>query len=262
MKSLIKRMTIFVIILLLVSACSGQHIKKEKVEITVSAAASLQEAMMEIIEAFEKEHPTIIVHVNFGGSGALKQQISNGAPVDLFFSAGEKHINKLVDEGLLSKELTVNVVKNELVLIVPEEVKHDVKGLKDLMKDSFRQIAVGNPETVPAGQYANEALEQSGIWGVLKPKLVFGKDVRQVLTYVETGNADAGIVYKTDALLANESTFSIPINETLHSPIVYPMGVVTATKHETEAKQFLHFIQEEKSVEILKKYGFSELNET
>nr|WP_279326046.1 molybdate ABC transporter substrate-binding protein [Bacillus sp. FJAT-47783] len=253
-------MTMFAIILLFVSACSGQQNKQEKVEITVSAAASLQEAMMELIAAFEKEYPSVTVHVNFGGSGALKQQISKGAPVDLFFSAGEKHINELVAEGLLSKELTINVVKNQLALIVSEDVKQEVKDLKDLQK--VQQIAVGNPETVPAGQYAKEALEQSRLWEILKTKVVTSKDVRQVLTYVETGNVDAGIVYKTDALLAKDVISSIPINETLHSPIVYPLGVVSTTKHEAEAKQFLHFIQEEKSVEILKKFGFSELNET
>jgi len=238
----------------------GCQKKEENIEITISAAASLKEALYEIKEAFEKDYENITINLNFGGSGTLKHQISQGAPVDLFFSAGEKPINELVNENLLEQESIVNVISNTLVLIVPKD-ENEVRSLQDLMTENVSHIAIGNPDTVPAGQYAKEALENVDVWKGVENKLVFGKDVRQVLSYVETGNVEAGIVYKTDAIHSKHVSIAMEIDETYHSPIIYPIAIVKNSEKKEEANLFLQYICQEKGMNIFQKYGFRELKE-
>src|SRR5699024_2759654 len=137
------------------------------------------------------------------GSGSLQQQISQGAPTDLFFSAAEDKYDVLVEEGIIAEEDGVDLLQNELVLIVPKE-NPAVERFEDLVRDEIDTISIGTPETVPAGKYAKESLERIGIWEEMESKVVYAKDVRQVLSYVETGNVNAGIVYRTDALNSDE----------------------------------------------------------
>lgn len=180
MKSLY-HLFIALVSMLFILICFGCQNKDKNVQITVSAAASLQDALTEVKEAFEQDYENITVNYNFGGSGTLKHQISQGAPVDLFFSAGENPIDELAEGNLLVQESILNIVGNSLVVIVPSRQKDKVKSLKDLEKENFTHIAIGNPETVPAGQYAKEALEKARVWEELQNQLVLGKDVRQVL---------------------------------------------------------------------------------
>lgn len=228
----------------------------EKVELTISAAASLQDALKEIAADFEKKHPNIKITYNYGASGALQQQISHGAPVDLFFSAAEDKYDKLVKDGLINKNNGTDLVRNELVLIVPSH--SDVKGFNDLAKSE--QFSIGTPESVPAGKYAKETLENLKLWNEVEEKVVYAKDVRQVLTYVETGNVDAGIVYKTDAMISKKVKVAATADENTHSPIVYPVGVVKKSPHQKEAKLFYDYLQEKEILQIFKEYGFSTVN--
>lgn len=259
---------VLMLVFLVLSGCSGegkeqnqaqpkQKASGERTVLTVSAAASLQDALNEIKTAYEKEKDNVKVNFNFGGSGALQQQISQGAPVDLFFSAAEDKFDKLVQDGLIDPSQGTNVAGNELVLIVPEDSPKEIKTFGDLRKAD--RISIGTPETVPAGQYAKETMETMDIWQPSEEKIVYAKDVRQVLTYVETGNVDAGIVYKTDAFSSDKVKIAAAAGEDTHAPIIYPLGIIKSTSHPEEAKQFYQYLQGEKAMGILKKYGFTDI---
>lgn len=252
---------IFMLFMLMVSGCSTNdqaNELEEEVELTVSAAASLQEALNEITENFTKDHPNVKINYNFGASGALQQQISQGAPVDLFFSAAEDKFDQLVEEGLIEKENGVDLVGNEIVLVVPKEATLGIKSFEDLTK--AERLSIGTPESVPAGKYAKETLEKLNIWTSVEGNIVFAKDVRQVLTYVETNNVDAGIVYKTDALISEKVEIVAIAEETSHAPIIYPLGVIKNSPHAKEAQGFYEYLQSPSSMTTLEKYGFKGLN--
>jgi len=250
----------FFLVLLVVSGCSSNksETSKQEVELTISAAASLQDAMNEIKPLFEEENPHIKLNFNFGASGALQQQISQGAPVDLFFSAAEDKFDQLVGDGRIDPKLGIDLVGNELVLVVPTDSNIGIKSFEDLVKAN--QISIGTPESVPAGQYAKETLENLNIWGDLEEKVVYAKDVRQVLTYVETNNVDAGIVYKTDALISPKVQIVESAKENTHAPITYPVGIIKDSSHPKEANQFYDFLQNKASIDIFEKHGFKGLN--
>lgn len=229
-----------------------------KVVLTVSAAASLQDSLNKIKTSFEKEHHNVKINYNFGASGALQQQISQGAPVDLFFSAAEDKFKKLVDEGLIDKDQGGNLVGNEIVLIVPKGAKQGINDFKDLAKAG--KISLGTPESVPAGQYGKETLQNLKVWNSVENKVVYAKDVRQVLTYVETGNVDAGIVYKTDALISSKAEIKAEANHNTHGPIIYPAGVIKKSAHAKEAELFFKYLQNEQSMKTFEKFGFTRAN--
>ncbi|RJG22120.1 molybdate ABC transporter substrate-binding protein [Paenibacillus thiaminolyticus] len=231
--------------------------QKEQVELTVSAAVSLTDALSEIQNLYESTHAGVQLHFNFGGSGALQKQIEQGAPADLFFSAAAKQMNQLVEKQVVNANDQMSLLTNELVVIVPSDSKASVNSEAGLLEDGLRTVAIGIPESVPAGSYAKEALTNAGLWDQLQPKLVQAKDVRQVLQYVSTGNADAGIVYKTDALSTSDVKIAYVIAPSTHTAIEYPLGIVAATKHREEAEQFYRYLQTEEALNIFEKYGFS-----
>lgn len=230
----------------------------EKVELTISAAASLQDSLNDIKKSFEKENANVKVHYNFGASGALQQQISQGAPVDLFLSAAEDKFDKLVEGDLIEEKNGIDLVGNDLVLVVPKESDKEIKRIDDITKAT--KISIGTPESVPAGQYAKQTLEKLNLWKEIEGKLVYAKDVRQVLTYVETGNVDAGLVYKTDALSSEKVEIVAVADKDLHDPIIYPVGVIKESSHPKEAQLFYDYLQSEDSIKVFEKYGFEDLN--
>lgn len=265
MKSYYRSLISMLFLVIILSGCSvndqttaedsnKQDTSKDKVELTVSAAASLQDAMTNIKADFEKENPNIILNFNFGGSGALQQQISQGAPVDVFISAAEDKFQVLVDDGLIDKSDRTDLVGNELVLVVPKESNNRIKGFEELTKAG--KIALGTPETVPAGQYGKDTLENLKLWSEIEDKVIFAKDVRQVLTYVETNNVDAGIVYKTDALTSDKVEIAATAEENTHDPIIYPAGIIKDSSHYKEAKTFYDYLQTDASLKTLEHYGF------
>jgi molybdate transport system substrate-binding protein len=224
-------------------------------EITVSSAISLKDALDEISHLYTSEHPSAKVHFNLGGSGTLQRQIEQGAPVDIFMSASLKEMDSLQSQGLLVPDTRRDLVKNSVVLIVPAG-STSISSFQDLLKAAVKTVAVGEPQTVPAGKYAQEVLTHFGIYDQLKPKLVLGKDVRQVLTYVETGNTDAGIVYATDAKISKKVTVAATAPEDSHSRVVYPAAVIKNSKNLVGAKAFLEFLASEKARAVFQKYGF------
>lgn len=255
-----KSVSIFTMLFLVITAlvaCSEQEVIEEKVELRISAAASLQDALIDIQAVFEKEYPEMNITYNFAGSGMLQQQIMQGAPVDLFFSSSEDKFQSLIRAEMIADGEHINLLENELVLIAPSpNGTTKISGFEDLMNGTIDKIAIGIPESVPAGKYAKETLEVLEIWDEVESKLILAKDVRQVLSYVETGNADAGIVYKTDALESDKSRIISTANKEHHAPIVYSLGVLNDTKFPVEAKRYYDFLQSREAKAIFEEYGF------
>lgn len=252
--------SILVISLSLVAACSkGDHEIPEKTDgkstLTISAAVSLKDAMDIIQENYQEMHPEVTLNFNFGGSGSLQQQISQGAPVDLFFSAAEDKFDVLVEENAMTKENHTSLLGNELVLVVPKG-QQTLQNFNDLTNQTINQLAIGTPETVPAGKYAKEALENMKLWSTLEEKIIYTKDVRQVLSYIETGNVDAGIVYKTDALMSDQVDIIATADASTHTPIVYPVGILTHTQQYEVAKDFYTYLQSDDALKVFEEYGF------
>ncbi len=229
----------------------------ETEELTVSAAASLTDALKDIQKVYESKNQNVRLNFNFGASGALQQQIEQGAPADLFLSASSKNMKALVDKRLIDPDNQKNLLHNELVVVIPADGKTAIENVTDLTKAEIKKAAIGIPESVPAGNYAKEALTNARLWEALQSKMVQGKDVRQVLQYVETGNADAGFVYKTDALTSQKVKIAFAVDPKTYSPIAYPAGIVKATKHMKEAEDFYTYLQSKEALDVFVKYGFS-----
>ena len=224
-------------------------------ELTISAAASLKESLEAIESLYARENPEITLIYNFGSSGSLQQQIEQGAPVDLFFSAAITQMNALEKKELLLEGTRQSFFKNEIVLIVPKE-NTTITRFKDLIDKSVQKIALGEPKSVPAGTYAEEVLNSLKIADVVKSKSVYGKDVKQVLNYVATGNVDAGIVYKTDAQNSEAVKIVEIAPENTHSPAIYPIAILKSSKHPQAAKLFIEFISGETAKRTFEEYGF------
>ncbi|MHC1756879.1 MAG: molybdate ABC transporter substrate-binding protein [Methanosarcina sp.] len=227
--------------------------------ITVSAAASLTEAFTDIAREFEAVHPDTKVELNLAGSGTLRMQIESGAPVDIFASASESDMDLLSEKNLIEESSRKDFAANTLVMVVPEKNgSESPKTLEDLTAGSIEKIAIGNPETAPVGKYTKQAMETAGIWDDIENKVILGETVKQVLTYVETGEVDAGFVFITDAESGQkeryEIAFTVPINES----ITYPIAVVSASANKEEAQEFVDFVTGARGQEILAKYGFKE----
>ncbi|MWC28039.1 molybdate ABC transporter substrate-binding protein [Paenibacillus sp. MMS18-CY102] len=254
MKKLLSLLSLVLIIALLAVPVQPAIAAKAPTELLISAAVSLKDSLDEIEKSYEKAHPDINLTFNYGSSGALQKQIEQGAPADLFFSAGKKQMDALIKAGLIGNNKTI--LNNELVLVIPSDSKKTFTTVKQLTDNGIKKVAIGQPETVPAGQYAKETLTARNIWDSLQSKLVYAKDVRQVLTYVETGNVDAGFVYKTDALTSKKVKIALNILSSVHSPIVYPAGVIKESKHAAEATEFYTYLQSKDAGAVFKKYGF------
>lgn len=250
------------IAIILLSSCGITDNKqtneiKEKATLTISAAISLTDALEEMKPIFEKEHDVELTF-NLGGSGKLAQQIQQGAPVDVFISANQDWMDILEHEKLIQSDTRKDITGNKIAFISSKKTNLSIDSLEEIDQlDSVKQIAVGNPETVPAGKYTEQFLTSLNKWDELQDKLILAKDVRQVLTYVETGNADVGFVYESDAKTSNQVNILFTADTTLHDPIVYPAAVMSDTEHEDLAKDFLRFLESDQAQDILKSYGFN-----
>jgi molybdate transport system substrate-binding protein len=223
--------------------------------LTISVAASLQDAIQQIGSAFEQSHPGIRIAFNFGGSGTLAQQIEHGAPADVFLSAASKQMDELAAKGLLFNDTRRDLLRNQVVLIA-RTGENAIDGFDALTSSAVKLIALGDPGSVPAGDYGRQVLESLQLWQAVQGKLVLAKDVRQVLTYVETGNADAGIVYATDARLSSRVRVVATAPESSHTPVVYPIAVVKDTHNAAAARAFVSFLQGPQAHEIFTHFRF------
>lgn len=232
-------------------------------KILVAAAASLQATFdNELIPLFEKENPEIAVEGTYASSGDLQHQIESGLDADVFFSAATSNMDTLAEEKLIDEDTVVDLLKNDVVLITPKDSKLGIKSFKDITKADT--IAIGDPESVPAGKYAKEILTNLGVYNEVEKKASLGASVTEVLSWVAEGSADAGIVYATDAQTENTNgdDKEVEVVATAEDPmmqtqVVYPVGVVSASTHKDEAKAFEDFLQTDEAKVILEKAGFT-----
>ncbi|NTV90081.1 MAG: molybdate ABC transporter substrate-binding protein, partial [Clostridiales bacterium] len=213
--------------------------------------------MNEIKALYLKEKPNTELSMNFGASGSLQQQIEQGADVDVFFSAATKNMTALKDAGLLIDSTVKNLLGNEVVLVVPTDSKLAVKSFEDVADSSVKSVALGEPKTVPAGQYAEDVFTYLKILDSIKSKAVYAKDVKEVLTWVETGNVDAGVVYSTDAKASKNVKVIAIATSASHKAIVYPAAVIKTTENAEASTDFLNFLSSDSAKAVFTKYGFS-----
>lgn len=235
-----------------------QSAQARSAEILISAAASLTDCMQELGAYYMKENPQVKITGNYGSSGALQQQIEQGAPADIFFSAGIKQMTALQSKGLMDDSTVRNILENKVVLIVPKG-DAPIASFEALADPGVKLIGVGEPKSVPVGQYTEQIFASLGLTDTLAPKLVFAKDVREVLSWVETGNVDAGIVYETDAKISDKIDICCSAPSGSHDKVIYPVGVVKDSKYPVEAKAFVDFFFTEPAKAIFAKYGFTVL---
>src|SRR5690625_2455511 len=235
-------------------SCSEAN-NKDEVSLRISAAISLTEALEEIQTIFEEEHD-VFLSFNFGGSGTLAQQIEQGAPVDVYISANTDWMDHLEEKGLLVKETRDTIVENELVLIAAQNTNINEDSFAKIDFQQFSHIAIGNTESVRDGKYTKQSFEEINTWNELEEQIIFTKDVRQVLTYVESGNADIGFVYASDVREDSNVEIVTTVDRSYHEEIVYPGAVLLGTKHEEAAKKFLTFLKSQEAKKIFENHGF------
>lgn len=241
--------------LLIIAGCGQNHSKSEKSDtskqdtITISAAASLTDVTKALEKEFKKSHPNTKIDFNYGGSGALRQQIEKGAPVDVFMSANTKDVDVLKSNDKVKD--TYDYAHNQLVLI--KQKGKPTKDLSQLSKNNH--LALGEVESVPAGKYAKSYLEKEGLWKQVQTQIVYTKDVREVLNYVDKGNATYGFVYETDLYAGNTEKSGVEKVKSvqLDKPITYRMGRISNNKN---SKAWSEFMKSDKAQAILKDYHF------
>ena len=243
---------------LFLTGCGSQGGDVEKkstpVELHVSAAASLTDAMNELAALYNKDNPDVKIIFNFGSSGALQQAIENGGETDLFYSAAQKQMNALDEKGELLDGTRKNLLRNEVVLIVPKDGAKNLTNFTEAA--NVDKIALGEPKGVPVGQYSEEIFNVLGILDAVKSKAVYGSDVRQVLAWVETGEVDCGVVYATDAAVSDKVTVVAVAPADSHKPVIYPAAVIKSSKRPDEAKKFLAFTSSDAAKKVFEKFGF------
>ena len=225
----------------------------EEKPLTIAAAADLSFALKEISQKFERD-TGIKVGLSLGSTGMLARQIENGAPFDVFFAASEKYIDELKDKGLIISDTKKLYAQGRIVLAVNNKSNVHAKNLEDLFDPSIKKIAIANPDHAPYGIAAMEALKKLNLWDALKPKLVYGENIRQALQYIQTGNAQAGII-ALSVVDAPEITWTL-IDHNIHNPINQAVAVIKTTKAEKEAREFINYVNGPHSRPIMKKYGF------
>jgi len=226
-------------------------------ELTLSVAISMKEAVEEIGRRFVAAHPGTTLHYNFGASGELQKQIEAGAPVDLFISAASRQMDELEQKGLILAATRKNFARNVLVVIKPADSTIDLVRPTDLLDPRVRRIVIGNPKTVPVGQYAEESLKSLGLWERIKPRLVFAENVRQALEYVTRGEVDAGFVYTTDFAVRGERVReAFRPGEDTYRPVIYPAAAVKTSRYAALAQAFVAVLVSGDAQATLRRLGF------
>jgi molybdate transport system substrate-binding protein len=226
-------------------------------ELTLSVAISMKEAVEELGGRFARAHPGVTLRYNVGASGELQKQIEAGAPIDLFVSAAQRQMDELETKGLILGASRRAFARNVLVVVTPADARLDLARPADLLEPRVGRIVVGNPRTVPVGQYAEESLRALGLWARLRPKLVFAENVRQALDYVARGEVDAGVVYATDAATrAGRVREAFRPPEDTYRPIVYPVAVLKDTRQPALAQAFVEVLLSRDGQAVLARLGF------
>lgn len=240
------------------AAGEGEEAGGERTELLVAAAASLKNAYEdELIPMFQDRYPGVTVKGTYDSSGKLQTQIEEGLEADVFMSASTKQMTALDEEGMIASDTITNLLENKIVLIVPSGSDSQLKIFEDIQNGE--SIALGDPASVPAGQYAEEALTSLGIWDKIQDKVSFGTNVTEVLNQVAAASADAGIVYATDAasMVEQVTVIAEAPEGSLAKKVIYPVAVVKNTAHEEAAKNFVDFLKTDEAMAVFEAYGFT-----
>lgn len=249
---------------LLLTACSGgsdnsqQQAEQLGAEVHVFAAASLTDCLDELIALYQADSNNTVVAV-YEASGTLKKQIEEGADCDIFISANQSNMDALEEGGAVNTETRKDLLGNDLTLIASAEKAEQIADVQSLLGDEVELIAIGEPSDVPAGEYAQEMFENLGMWEAIHPKLVYAKNVRSVLQYVDGGDADVGFVYRTDAMLLENGKIIGNAPEGSYTAVHYPAAIMTEAPQPEAAADFFAFLGSDQAKEIFEKYGFTVL---
>ncbi|MBL4937310.1 molybdate ABC transporter substrate-binding protein [Clostridium sp. YIM B02515] len=237
------------------TGCGNNGAAKEST-ITVAVAASLKNCMDEkLIPMFKEKYPGIKVQATYDSSGKLQSQIEQGASIDVFMSAAMKQMDELNKKDLIDKDSVVKLLENKIVLIVPVNNEKGISTFQDILKAD--KIAVGDPASVPAGQYAREVLTNLKVWEDVSKKASLGTNVTEVLNWVAEGSVDAGIVYSTDTASNKKVKITAEAPEGTVSKVIYPAGVIKASKNKDSSKKLLEFLQSDEAKKVFESYGFT-----
>jgi molybdate transport system substrate-binding protein len=240
--------------ILFTAGCSGTT---SSFELNVSAAASLTDVLKDVNDLYMQSQKNATITVNFAASGTLQKQIEQGAPADVFISAGAAQMDTLQKEQLIVDETRKDLLNNKVVLIVPTDSTLKIASFTDLTGDAVKKIAIGDPKFVPAGTYAQQAFGLLNITDQVNSKLILGADVRQVLAYVESGNVDAGIVFATDAAISDRVKIAASAPAEINSKIIYPVAIIKGSQKTEAAGAYISFLFSREAQAIFEKYGFS-----
>jgi molybdate transport system substrate-binding protein len=224
-------------------------------EVTVSAAASLRDAFLQLGQDFERANPDHKAVFNFGASGQLVQQIARGAPVDVLATADMETMDRAAEQSLIRRETRATFASNKLVVVSPADSVVQLASLADLARPEVRRVGLGSAQSVPAGRYAKLALERAGRWDLLADKYVFGQNVRQVLDYVARGEVDAGFVYLTD-VATMKGAVRVALTADPGLPILYPIAVVKGGGNDSGGRGFVSFVRSSAGQAVLARHGF------
>ncbi|SHI20051.1 molybdate ABC transporter substrate-binding protein [Desulfosporosinus lacus] len=225
------------------------------IELLISTAPSLKGSFEEIKGQYTAKNAQVNLVFNYGPSGSLQNQIEQGAAADIFISQGKPQMDALEQKGLIKKDSRVNLLGDELVLIVNKS-NTSINSFEDLTKPEVKKIGIGEAESVPAAKTTKETLETLKLWETLQPKMVMGKDLMQVMTYVETDNTEAGFVWDTIAIISDKVKIVATAPANSHKPVVLPAAVVAASKNSVEASKFLEYLQSDEAMKVFEKNGF------
>lgn len=237
----------------------GRDKEPSSTELTILAAASLTDVCDQLKEQYEAEHPGVTLTFSYGASGTLQTQIEEGAPADIFMSAAMKQMTALDEEGLMDSDSIIQLLENKIVLVVPAGSDTDLSSFEEVATDKVRMIGLGEPESVPVGQYSEEVFATLNLLDAVKAKANYGSDVRTVLSWVETGEVDCGIVYATDAYTTERVKIVAEAPEGSCKRVIYPAGVVKNSAHAEEAAAFVEYLQTEEILALFESYGFSRM---
>ncbi len=232
-----------------------EEVTGDPVELTVSAAASLTDAMEELKGIYQEKHKNVTLTFNFGASGTLQNQIQEGAKVDVFVSAAQKQMNELIEKEMVDKADAADLLVNEVVLITTSKRDDlNIEKVEDLVNEEVKTIALGEPGGVPVGQYSEEILTHLGILDQVKQKVSYGSDVRQVLSWVASGEADAGLVYRTDAMIEGDNVKIVTAApEGSHKPVIYPVSVLKGSENREASLEFIEFLKSDEGIAVFEK---------
>lgn len=258
MKKITSLLLAFCLTMSLFAGCSKKKAEESKqVNLTILAAASMTDVLTELKKDYEAANANVKLTISFASSGALQTQIEQGAPADVFISAATKQMTALKDKDLMVNDSIIQLLKNKVVLIVPASGESKVENFKDLAADKVKKVAYGEPDSVPAGQYAVQVFTSLNILDKVKAKAVYGENVRTVLTWIENGEADCGVVYSTDAATTSKVKVICEAPTGSCKDIIYPAGIVKTSKNQEASQSFMKFLQSDAAAQKFEKYGFT-----